>query len=226
MGINHFDTVAEYYDKVLPIHIEEHYFGKRMRFLSSLIGGGRVLDVCSGTGRISEGLIKRGFDVVSLDSSENMLSMREGVRGYQPIKGFSYELPFADEVFDLVICIAALHHVAQKDKVRLTIEEMKRVVKKGGYIVLWDHNPLNPYWKIIMKKVPQDTGEERLIPETEMTEPFKVGEYRYRLYKKGFIPDFAPQWLMFIFRLFENFVEKMPGLNLLSAHNVVVARKE
>ncbi|MBI5847556.1 MAG: methyltransferase domain-containing protein [Nitrospirae bacterium] len=224
--MNHFDSVAECYDKVLPAHVEEHYFRKRMRFLSGLLGSGRILDVCSGTGRISEGLIKRGFDVVSLDSSENMLSMRNGINGYQPVKGLSYDLPFDNEVFDLAVCVAALHHVAEKEKVRQTIEEMKRVVKKGGYIVLWDHNPLNPYWRIIMKRVPQDTGEERLIPQTEMTGPFESGGYRWAIYKKGFIPDFAPKWLMGFFRLIEKCVEAMPGLNLLAAHNVVVARKE
>lgn len=224
--MNHFDSVAEYYDKVLPAHVEEHYFRKRMRFFAGILGSGRVLDVCSGTGRISEGLIERGFDVVSLDSSENMLSIRKGAIGYQPVKGLSYELPFEGDTFDLVVCIAALHHVAEKDKVRQTIEEMKRVVKKGGHIVLWDHNPLNPYWKIIMKRVPQDTGAERLIPQSEMTGPFEGGGYRWAIYKKGFVPDFAPKRLMGFFRLLERFVEIMPGLNLLAAHNVVVARKE
>lgn len=224
--MNHFDSVAEDYDKVLPAHVEEHYFRRRMQFLSGLLGSGRVLDVCSGTGRISAGLIAKGFDVVSLDSSENMLSMRIGVNGYKPVKGLSYELPFESAVFDLVVCIAALHHVAEKDKVRQTIEEMKRVVKKGGYIVLWDHNPFNPYWKIIMKRVPQDTGAERLIPQIEMTGPFQEGGYSWAIYKKGFVPDFALKRFMGFFRLLERFVEVMPVFNLLAAHNVVVARKE
>ena len=37
--------------------------------------------------------------------------------------------------------------------------------RPGGRVLVWDHNPRNPYWGRLMARVPQDTGEERLIPE-------------------------------------------------------------
>jgi ubiquinone/menaquinone biosynthesis C-methylase UbiE len=223
--MRHFDKIANYYDDVLPEHVTEHYYHKRIDFLTGLLEKGKVLDVCSGTGLISEGLIGKGYDVVSLDLSMNMLLMRKHVKRYQPVNGISHELPFKSCVFDLVISIASFHHIAERESVRMTIEEMKRVTRKGGHIVLWDHNPLNPYWKIIMKKVPQDTGEERLITQGELVGPFSGEGYSYEVFRRGFIPDFAPKRLMNVLRLIEKIVEFLPALNIFAAHNVIVARK-
>ena len=224
--MKHFDQLAEYYDDVLPPHVEEHYFYKRLHFLTKLLKEGLVLDVCSGTGRISEGLINEGFQVVSLDLSMNMLLRRMKVKGYWPVNGLSYELPFRSNTFDMVISVASMHHIADKEKVRSTIQEMQRVTKAGGFIVIWDHNPLNPYWKLLMKKVPQDIGEERLIGADELLSPFAKDQYALRVYKKGFVPDFAPRKLMKLFRVIEALLESLPVLKLLAAHNVIVARKK
>jgi len=223
--MEHFDQIAEYYDEVFPEHITSHYYRKRIKFLSGLIKGGKVLDLCSGTGRISEGLIEKGFNVVSLDLSRNMLLVRRHVNGYQPINGISYELPFKSDIFDMVISIASLHHIADIEKIKSTLNEMKRIIKKGGYIVLWDHNPLNPYWKFIMKRVPQDTGQERLIRASELVGPFTSGGYSYKVFRKGFIPDFVPKCLMKLFKIVEGLFECVPLLNLFAAHNVVVIKK-
>jgi ubiquinone/menaquinone biosynthesis C-methylase UbiE len=223
--MEHFDRIAEYYDKVFPEHITDHYYHKRINFLTGLIKGGKVLDVCSGTGRISEGLIGSGFNVVSLDLSRNMLMVRRHVSGYQPVNGISYELPFKSDVFDMVISIASLHHIADRERIQSTISEMKRIIKKGGCIVLWDHNPLNPYWKFIMKRVPQDTGQERLISVSELAAPFASANYSYKVFRRGFVPDFAPKRLIKLFKIIERLFEWLPLFNLFAAHNVVVIKK-
>ena len=31
---------------------------------------------------------------------------------------------------------------------------MMRVTKPGGRVIIWDHNPANPYWPVIMSKAP------------------------------------------------------------------------
>ena len=142
--MGHFDEIAEKYDDVFPSHIADHYYFKRLNFLTGLVKEGKVLDVCSGTGRLSVGLIEKGFQVTSLDSSINMLMKSSQVKGYQPVCANAHDIPFKDEEFDLVFTIAALHHIADSDKVKKTLCEMARVTKKGGCIVLWDHNPYNP----------------------------------------------------------------------------------
>ena len=55
---------------------------------------------------------------------------------------------------------------------------MARVSRPGGRIVIWDHNPRNPYWSLLMARVPQDTGEERLIGEQEVIDGLMAGGAR------------------------------------------------
>jgi hypothetical protein len=93
-------------------------------------------------------------------------------------------------------------------------------------VVLWDHNPANPYWPVLMKRVPQDTGDERLVPLEEILSGVRAAGLRpFRVFRSGFTPDFLPVWLAGPWRLVERTVETVPGLNRFAAHNVVVARK-
>lgn len=57
---------------------------------------------------------------------------------YGDIQGDARCLPFRDESFQFVVCSAVLHHI--KD---YNIEELKRVVKKGGYLVIMEPNIFN-----------------------------------------------------------------------------------
>jgi hypothetical protein len=103
---------------------------------------------------------------------------------------------------------------------------MGRVVRRGGFVVLWDHNPANPYWPILMKRVPQDSGDERLVPLEELLVDVRQAGLRpYQVSRSGFTPDFLPAALAQPWRWVERLVEVTPGLNTLAAHNVVVARK-
>jgi hypothetical protein len=77
-----------------------------------------------------------------------------------------------------------------------------------------------------MKRVPQDSGDERLVPLAELLrDVHAAGLQPHDVFRSGFTPDFLPVWLAGVWRLVERGVEVTPGLNVLAAHNVVVARK-
>jgi hypothetical protein len=100
------------------------------------------------------------------------------------------------------------------------------VTRAGGHVVIWDHNPKNPYWPLLMKRVPQDTGEERLVPQEEIVGDLRAaGVNDVTAQRSGLVPDFTPAALLGVVRLLEGLVERTPGLNVFCAHNVVVARK-
>ena len=109
-------------------------------------------------------------------------------------------------------CVAVLHHVAEPIAVRSTIREMWRVVRPGGVAVYWDHNPLNPYWPIIMARVPQDTGEERLISAREIRSALKDLPSAITSYSSGFVGDFVPVRWLSVFQKLERVIEATPGL--------------
>ena len=119
-----------------------------------------------------------------------------------------------------------MHHLETPERVADTIAEMGRVVKSGGYVLIWDHNPLNPYWPILMKRVPQDHGDERLVSVWELLDAVRQSGLKpVRAARTGLVPDFMPLAMMPIWTRVERFVEANPLLSLFAAHNVVVAQK-
>lgn len=88
----------------------------------------------AGLGADSLRMKEKGAEVVCLDF--NPTSVRTGsqiVPGAQWICGNSECLPFVDNLFDISVAKAALHHMHD---VGGSIREMIRVTKPGGYIIL------------------------------------------------------------------------------------------
>jgi hypothetical protein len=122
--------------------------------------------------------------------------------------------------------VATLHHLGEPELVKATIEEMVRVTARGGLTVIWDHNPLNPYWPLLMSRVPQDADVHRLVPLREILATLRgLPGLSVRYRRSGWVPDFAPRWSLRLFALVERTLEALPGVRALSAHNVVLVRK-
>ena len=222
-----YDGIAPDYDAAIPRHVAEHYRRKRVKLVGSLTTpGARILDLGCGTGTLAADLRATGLRVVGIDASTGMLGeLRRHARGL-PVASFGERLPFRAGTFDLAITVATLHHITDPQRIAQTIGEMCRVVAVGGHVVVWDHNPKNPYWPILMKRIPQDTGEERLVPQDEIvTDLSAAGVHDVEAQRSGLMPDFTPAVLVGAVRVLEALVERTPGLNVFCAHNVVVGRK-
>lgn len=227
-GQTDFDAVADEYDESLPVHVMEHYINKRTAFVRQHVPvGSKILDVGCGTGVLAERLLREEYDVTGADPFAAMLKhMARRDPRLKTVHASGQSLPFADGTFDFTYCVAVLHHVAEPKNVRDTLVEMCRVTKPGGLVLIWDHNPRNPYWPILMKRVPQDTGAERLIPEQEILDGLKAGGATPIEAKPlGMVPDFTPKPLMAPVARLERIIEQIPFLNRLCAHNVILARK-
>lgn len=222
-----FDAIAGEYDESLPAHVVRHYLNKREAFVRRHVPPGPALDLGCGTGLLAERLAGAGYGVVGLDPSRGMLAeLRRRRPGLPTVAGGGVALPFADGSFALTYCVAVMHHVADPEAVRRTLIEMARVTRPGGHVLIWDHNPRNPYWPLLMRRVPQDTGAERLIPEGEILDGLAAGGARPVLTAQlGLVPDFAPPALLAAAAAAERVVEAVPGLRRICAHNVVLARK-
>jgi SAM-dependent methyltransferase len=221
-----YDDVAGEYDQVFAPHVLQHYLDKRLALIQATLPGGLVLDVGCGTAALAAHVARAGYEVSGIDASAGMLAQAadRGLAGVYAADATA--LPFADASFDLAYTVATLHHLETPARVAGTIAEMARVVRSGGYVLLWDHNPLNPYWPIIMRRVPQDSGDERLVPLREMLAGVRAAGMRpVAIRRLGLIPDFVPARLMPFARAAERTVESLPLLRLLAAHNVVLAQK-
>ena len=227
MNDSHFDRIATVYDESLPAHVVEHYLRKRTAFLTALCSAGSVLDVGCGTGALAERLAARGYRVVGVDPSRGMLEiMRQRAPAVEAVQGSGAKLPFEADRFELVFTVATLHHIADADAVRRTLAEMVRVCQPGGGIVVWDHNPRNPYWSSIMARVPQDTGAERLVGAREIVGSLQAAGGRLLSCQQlGFVPDFTPLSAIRAVAALERLCERTPLLRAFAAHNVIVATK-
>jgi len=181
----------------------------------------------AGAGVLAERLTTLGIEVTALDPFPQMLAqLRQRRPDIPTVVGYGNEIPFPDDSFGLTYTVAVMHHIAKPDLVNRTLAEMVRVTRPGGRILIWDHNPLNPYWPVIMAKVPQDVGSERLIPMDELTEDLRdAGATILRAERLGLMPDFVPRAMIGAAAAIERTVEAIPMLRRFCAHNVVLATK-
>ncbi|MEH2212995.1 MULTISPECIES: class I SAM-dependent methyltransferase [unclassified Nostoc] len=108
----------------------------------------QVLDLCCGSGQTTEFLVKNSQNVTGLDASPKSLQRaRLNVPEASYVEAFAEEMPFADNLFDVVHTSVALHEM-QPQQLRKIINEVYRVLKPGGVFTLVDfHAPTNPiFW--------------------------------------------------------------------------------
>jgi len=134
---NHFDILAPFYEKVVQP-------GERFEFwkLVDMPECGSLLDVGGGTGRVSQSVIGSKQSVTVADVSCNMLSEARHKKNLQSVCTPSELLPFANDLFDRVIMVDALHHVAHQAD---TSAELWRVVKLGGRIII-EEPDITQFW--------------------------------------------------------------------------------
>jgi demethylmenaquinone methyltransferase / 2-methoxy-6-polyprenyl-1,4-benzoquinol methylase len=103
---------------------------------AQLRSGHRALDVAAGTGTSTIALHRPGVTVIGCDFSAEMLHIgqRRAPEAWF-VEGDALRLPFASGVFDLVTISFGLRNTA--DVVR-TLEEMRRVCRPGGRLVICD----------------------------------------------------------------------------------------
>lgn len=150
-----FATIAPRYDKTNRIISAGMDEGWRKRAIALLRApqGGRIVDLCCGTGDIVFHLLRTDptLHVTGVDFCEPMLaqararSVREGGGDAQFIEGDVMALPFADNSFDGATMGFAMRNVAGIDA---TLQEIRRVLKPGARFVNLDMSKApNRAWK-------------------------------------------------------------------------------
>jgi SAM-dependent methyltransferase len=77
----------------------------------------------------------------------------------------SASLPAVDASYDLAFSACVFHHIAPAEHLGW-LEEMKRVVRPGGMLALFEHNPWNPLTVRAVKDCPFDVNAKLLsMPE-------------------------------------------------------------
>jgi SAM-dependent methyltransferase len=105
--------------------------------------GELILDAGCGTGMTVRRYFRPGLRLVCLDFSRDSLRhLRDTLPAGAAccVLGDLRALPFADGVFDRVLCANALQHLPNPDERCAAFAELCRVVRPGGRVVLSVHN--------------------------------------------------------------------------------------
>lgn len=145
--------------------------------LRVLPAGGRALDLGCGAAPVLSELRKRGVSCTGLELAEDMLKhARERLRTLGLDDGDLHQgdcrhTPFADESFDVVVCLGVISYVEQYGDV---LAEIHRVLKPGGYAIVSFRNKFNRILSdpIRALKVGVAALTGRLRPE-----PYSIGRF-------------------------------------------------
>jgi len=118
-------------------HFDEVIFKKRVsRFLELVGDKGFLLDAGCGPGGESKLMVDRGYDVVGIDITPEMIEMATNkVPGVEFKKMDMRNPEFGEGTFDGVWSARALIHIPKAEQVQ-TLIEWKRVLKPGGILAL------------------------------------------------------------------------------------------
>lgn len=154
-------------DKYSGNDISQKRFFAQTRWDNDLAGK-NVLEVGSGAGRFSQIILD--FTKSTLYSVDFSNAVEANYRNNGPNERFKlfqasvYELPFAKNSFDKVICLGVLQHTPDFKK---SIECLIEMVKPGGEIVV-DFYPIKGWYtkicaKYLLRPLTKKIGNERLM---------------------------------------------------------------
>jgi SAM-dependent methyltransferase len=117
-----------------------------------------VLDVGCGVGVTDEFLVGRVGELHGVDVSESAVACaaeRNPAARYQSYDGRT--LPYGDASLDLAFAICVMHHVPPPEWPGF-VAEMARVVRPGGLVAVFEHNPFNPLTRAAVGRCEFDVG--------------------------------------------------------------------
>ena len=138
---------ADYDDRAHDsrIFLQRYWQRSRHRYVMELIAGeGAVLDIGCGSSRIIGGL---PVGSVAVDILQRKL--RYARRFNRPlVRASGFALPFPDQSFPCVLCSQVIEHVPKESPI---LDELCRVLKPGGRLVLGTPDYANWQWVYIEK---------------------------------------------------------------------------
>jgi SAM-dependent methyltransferase len=155
-------------------------------YLLGDVAGKAVLDLGCGTGENLVPLIKRGAHTIGVDISPDLIRLAQrrvnDAEAESEVRvGSAYATGLPDDSIDVIFCMSLIHHL----EIARVRDEMRRILKPGGHIVLKEPVRFSPTYSRLRKLLPskQDISEyEHPLTEQElstMTEPFQVEGKRF-----------------------------------------------
>jgi SAM-dependent methyltransferase len=117
-------------------------------------GEPRVLEIGCGIGLLTERLRPLLRAVWGIDPSISSLGKTAAPDG-RLAAADGLHTPFTDESFHLVIAVCVFHHVPVDQRAAF-LDEAARITRRGGLVLLCEHNPWNPLTRLVVGRCELD----------------------------------------------------------------------
>ena len=130
---NFWDKNAGRYDRFM--RKDAAAYEQMYELLRPVVRQKTVLELATGTGLIAKHIVRYADHIEATDASQEMIEQaKQGVKStklYFSVQDM-FHLPYADQSFDVVIVVNALHIVPEPEK---ALSEIRRVLKDDGVLV-------------------------------------------------------------------------------------------
>lgn len=157
--------------------------------------GETILDAGCGTGIFTRDFLAAGASVTGLDiSGQMLLNGLVNLKGmpFSAVRGTMTGLPFGDNTFDKAVSITALEFI---EDAQTAVQEMFRVTRPGGLVVLATLNSLSPW--AVRRRQEADEDEGHILQDAFYRSPAEIlslsdvkGEYETAVH---FLKDDDPE---------------------------------
>jgi ubiquinone/menaquinone biosynthesis C-methylase UbiE len=131
-----FDRMASYYAAERG---QSPWFQAQLKIVLEMLARerGLILDIGCAAGAEFEPLRARGFQIVGLDYSTEMLRLAQqrfgASDGVHLCRADAEALPFPDASFDHVVCLGVFEYLSAYDR---CLEEIRRILRPGGVAII------------------------------------------------------------------------------------------
>jgi excisionase family DNA binding protein len=144
-----------YFSELAPVYDEmrKGFYGEALRDLIlerfTPRSDFEVADLGAGTGYLAKGLAQHAKKVWAVDTSPAMLAVARkdfaaaGITNTEFCEGDALDLPLPDQSQNMVFANLLLHHLSEP---AVAINEMFRIAKDGGQVIITDVNAHNYIW--------------------------------------------------------------------------------
>ena len=201
MNKDYADITIDTYNNIVNEYVEYYkskdlkgnvQFQREMDFICERIkDNAKIIDVGTAIGDypkyLTEKLSNRNFEVLGIDSSENMIKVAKEKAPKAKFEVMDLrKMNFDDESFDVILCFATLIHVNDEECIKV-LNKFDRMLKKDGIIAI-----------NVMEWL---EGDKELFIDESFNPKYKT---YFNRYKKEFFEDFFKKLNYSILAMYDN----------------------
>lgn len=186
--------------------------------IDSLFKGKSALDLGCGYGPSTLLLSEHAKSVTGIDINKYEEWKQFKNKKIKFIKANSSKLPFKDNTFDCVYLKDLLHHIKDID---MTFNEIKRVTKQGGSVVVLEGNRYNPVFFVYVTKIKGHDHFTQKEFEVLINKNFKNKKF---IYLEAYPPFRFPLTFYKFIVIVEKFISNLSFFRPFFAYNVAIIK--